>query len=471
MASDRSTTQTYRDGYDEAWAAPEVPRAGYADVMDALTRIHRPALRARVRLHVSRAGATFGGGDEAATFHVDPVPRVITAAEWATLAPGIAQRVSALEAFVQDAYGPRRIVDAGIVPAETVDAAAGYERELRGRLPEGVAAIGVAGLDIVRDRDGSFLVLEDNVRTPSGFAYAAAARHAIEREPLPVSTRRPFCDEVFAALAETILAAVPDGGDPGAAAILTDGPATSAYYEHLQVARRLGVASVTPADLELRAGRVVRRGRRGRRVPVDVLYRRCGEDGLRDDDGRRADVAALLVEPWLEGRLGVINAFGTGVADDKAIHAYVEDMIGFYLGEQPLVSSVRTFDLVDDAHRRRALEEIDRLVIKPRHGQGGHGVVVCAHAKPEDVARIVEAIEREPAKFVAQETIALSRHPTMMEDGSLAPRHVDLRPFAFATAGGVTVPAGGLTRVAMQEGALVVNSSQEGGGKDTWVLG
>lgn len=215
----------------------------------------------------------------------------------------------------------------------------------------------------------------------------------------------------------------------------------------------------------------MRRGGRGRRLPVDVLYRRCGEDRLRDDDGRRTNVAALLVEPWLEGRLGVINAFGTGVADDKAIHAYVEEMIGFYLGEQPLVSSVRTLDLVDDAQRRRAMEEIDQLVIKPRYGQGGHGVVVCAHASAEDVARVVEAIEREPARFVAQQTIALSRHPTMMEDGCLAPRHVDLRPFAFATAGGVTVPAGGLTRVAMQEGALVVNSSQEGGGKDTWVLG
>jgi len=471
MTHDHDTPECFRDGYDEAFAESRVPRSGYTDVMHALTRFDRPALRARIRLRVARSGATFGSGAEATPFRVDPVPRVITAAEWAALAPALAQRVRALEAFVQDVYGPRRIVEAGIVPEQTVENAAGYEPELRGRLPRGAAAIGVAGLDVVRDRDGSFLVLEDNLRTPSGFAYASAARRAIEREPLPAPALRPFPDEVFAALKDTLLAALPEGGDPVAAAVLTDGPQASAYYEHEQVARRLGLALVTPGDLERRGGRIVRRSRLGRRLPVDVLYRRCDEDRMRDGDGRPTAIAELLAEPWLQGRLGIVNAFGTGVADDKAIHAYVEQMIGFYLGEQPLVASVRTLDLVDDEQRRQALEDIDRLVIKPRHGHGGHGVVVCAHATPEDVVRIAEQIEREPAKFVAQHTIALSQHPTMMEDGSLALRHVDLRPFAFATTGGVTVPPGGLTRVALEEGALVVNSSQDGGGKDTWVLG
>ena len=460
----------FRDGYDEAWSSPQVPRPGYGEVMRALARFHRPALRARTRLHLSRGGVTFGSDAGATPFHVDPVPRVITAQEWAQLAPGIAQRVRALEAFVHDAYGERRIVEAGRSGARTIDEAEGYEPALRDRLPHGPVAIGVAGLDVVRDRDGTFLVLEDNLRTPSGFAYAAAARGAIEREPLPAWSRRPFADEAFAALGQTLAAAVPPGGDPRSTIVLTEGPHANAYYEHAEVARRLGLALVTPAELAHDDGRLVRRARRGRILPVDVVYRRLDEDRMRDDDGRPTASAALLEGPWLSGRLGLVNAFGTGVADDKAIHAYVEEMIRFYLGEQPLLSSVRTLDLLDPDQRRRALEDIDSLVVKPRHGHGGHGVVICAHASAEDVARVVEDIEREPGRYVAQETIALSRHPTIQDDGTLAPRHIDLRPFAFATPDGVTVPAGGLTRVALEEGALVVNSSQDGGGKDTWVL-
>ena len=467
-ADDPAQDQDFRDGFDEAYSAPQRPRAGYRDVLHALSRFERTSLGARVRLRLSRGGVTFGPGTP---FVVDPVPRVITADEWEALAPGVAQRVRALEAFVQDAYGERQIVDAGLLVERTIDAAEGFEPDLRGRLPRGVPAIGVAGLDIVRDRDGSFLVLEDNLRTPSGFAYAAAARSVLEHEPLPTAGRRPFARDAFEALAEALAAAVPAGGDPGAAAVLSDGPqSSSAYYEHAEVARRLGIAIVTPAELHVERGRLVRRVRGGRRRPVDVLYRRCDEDRLRDGDGNPTAIAELLAEPWLDGRLGIINAFGTGVADDKAIHAYVETMISFYLGEEPLLRSVRTHDLGDPEHRRRALEQIERLVIKPRFGQGGDGVVICAHASDEDVAKVVEQIEREPDSFVAQETIALSEHPTLMDDGSLAPRYVDLRPFAFATAGGVRVPAGGLTRVALEDGSMVVNSSQDGGGKDTWVL-
>ncbi|MEA2131315.1 MAG: hypothetical protein QOJ85_4206 [Solirubrobacteraceae bacterium] len=470
MASDLTShaSTAFRDGYDEVWSSPEVPRPEYEDVLRTLSRFHRPALRSRIRLHLSRGGVTFGSG---APFVVDPVPRVITAAEWAVLAAGLTQRVRALEAFVQDAYADRKIVSAGIVEEATIDEAVGFEPELRGRLPAVVPAVGVAGLDVVRDRDGAFLVLEDNLRTPSGFAYAAAARSVIERELLPTASRRPFADEAFAALAQTLVAAVPDGGDPSDAVILTDGIASSsAFYEHDQVARRLGLPLVTLSDLELHDGRLVRRGRRGRRHPVDVVYRRCNEDRMRARGDRATPVAALLAEPWLDGRLGIVNAFGTGVADDKAVHAYVEDMIGFYLREKPLLRSVPTLDLANDEHRRRALEDIQRFVIKPRHGQGGQGVVVCAHASEADVTEIVEEIKQHPSKYVAQRTIALSRHPTMLDNGALAPRHVDLRPFAFATPDAITIPAGGLTRVALEAGALVVNSSQDGGGKDTWVM-
>jgi len=464
-----SSPHAYRDGYDEAWEAPEVPRPGYEHVMDSLSRFERQSLRARIRLRLWRDGVTFNTGDDSTPFVVDPVPRVLTAEEWSLLGPGLEQRAAALEAFVHDVYGERRIVAAGIVPARTIETAAGYEADLLGRLPA-LPAIGVAGLDVVREPGGAFLVLEDNLRTPSGFAYAAAARDALEREPLPQTSRRPFDDEVFAALSGALRAATGEDGDPATAVVLTDGPQASAYYEHSRAAQRLRLPLVTPSDLEVRDGRLVRRAPRGRRVPVDVVYRRCDEDRLRDDDGTPTALAELLCEPWLAGRLGMVNAFGTGVADDKAIHAYVEEMVRFYLDEEPLVPSVRTLDLADEEQRRAAFAEVDKLVVKPRHGQGGKGVVICAHATREDVQRVMEDVERDPAAYVAQHTIALSQHPTMLPDGSLAPRHVDLRPFAFTTGERYVVPAGGLTRVALEEGSLVVNSSQNGGGKDTWVL-
>ncbi|MBA3746409.1 MAG: circularly permuted type 2 ATP-grasp protein, partial [Solirubrobacterales bacterium] len=229
MASKREH-DSYRDGYDEAWSAPQVPRPGYGDVLRALSRFERHSLRARIRLRLARGGVTFGTGADAMPFVVDPVPRVITADEWSKLGPGLEQRVAALEAFVQDVYESRRIVEAGVIPARAIDTAEGFEPELCGRLPEGVPAIGVAGLDVVRDREGRFLVLEDNLRTPSGFAYAAAARGALDLEPLPESDRRPFGEEAFAALGEALRQATPRGADPASAAVLTDGPQSSAYY-------------------------------------------------------------------------------------------------------------------------------------------------------------------------------------------------------------------------------------------------
>ena len=377
----------------------------------------------------------------------------------------------ALEAFVQDAYGERRIVDAGLVAERTIDTAEGYEPELRGRLPRGVPAIGVAGLDIVRDRDGSFLVLEDNLRTPSGFAYAAAARAVLDHEPLPTAGRRPFARDAFAALADALAAVAPPGGDPRAAAVLSDGPHSSAYYEHTEVARRLGIALVTPADLRAsRAGGscgAPGAGGAGRSTCCTAAATRTA---CATATATRRRSPSCWTSRGSSGRLGIVNAFGTGVADDKAIHAYVETMIAFYLGEEPLLRSVRTHDLGDPEHRRRALEQIERLVVKPRFGQGGNGVVICAHASDEDVAKVVEQIEREPESFVAQETIALSSTRRSWTTARWRPRYVDLRPFAFATAGGVRVPAGGLTRVALEDGSMVVNSSQDGGGKDTWVL-
>jgi uncharacterized circularly permuted ATP-grasp superfamily protein len=455
------------DGYDEAYAAPGQPRAHYAGVLATLESMDLGASRDRLRLGMARREVLFG--PDAQAFYLDPVPRLLTAAEWGALSAGLAQRVRALEAFVHDAYGRRAIVAAGVVPERTIDGAEGYEPELRGRLPASAPAIGVAGLDVVRGPDGSFAVLEDNLRIPSGFAYAAIARPALEAESGPLPPSEDFAGAVFAALRATLEAAAPAAAPPEIV-VLSDGPENTAFWEHAEAARRLNVPLVTPAEIEVRGERLVRRDADGREHAVDVVYRRSDEDGLRGTDDRLTPIAEKLLAPWLAGHLGLVNGFGTGVADDKAIHAHVEDMVRFYLSEEPLLRSVPTYDLADPRHRAEVLDRLDELVVKPRGGYGGEGVVVCAHASREDIERIAAEIRDRPEAYVAQPTIALSRHPTVDDAGRLAPRHVDLRPFVFGAGGTVTVPPGGLTRVALAAGTLVVNSSQQGGAKDTCVL-
>jgi uncharacterized circularly permuted ATP-grasp superfamily protein len=226
---------------------------------------------------------------------------------------------------------------------------------------------------------------------------------------------------------------------------------------------------VTLADLERREGRIWARGQDGARRPVDVVYRRCDEDRLRDESGRLTPVAELLLEPWLAGTVAVVNAFGTGLGDDKLVHAHVEAMIGFYLSEEPLLPSVPAADLGDPAALEALLADLRPYVVKPRHGAGGDGVVVCTHAQEADLRRLAGELRAHPEDFIAQRTISLSRHPTVI-DGRLEPRHVDLRPYVVSTAAGTRALPGGLTRVALDEGALVVNSHQNGGAKATWVL-
>ncbi|MDO8187898.1 circularly permuted type 2 ATP-grasp protein [Conexibacter sp. JD483] len=457
------------DGYDEAYASDGVPRAEYESVLGALGEIDLGALRRRVWSRMAAVGATFG----TQPFGVDPVPRILAAGEWQTLAAGLRQRVRALNAFVHDAYGERRIVAAGVVPAHAIDQAEGYEPDLRGRLPAGAIPIGVAGLDVVRDVCGTLRVLEDNLRMPSGFAYAVAAREAVV-EALPAGVGAPRHDlaaGVAPALARTLRDAAPHGGgDEPVVVLLSEGASASTWYEHATAARWLGIPAVTRRQLRRRGPDVVALLPDGRERRVDVVYRRLDEERLRDDRGRPTWLAELLLEPWLAGRIGVVNAFGTGVADDKLAHAFVEGMVRFYLGEEPLLQSVPTLDPSDPAVRARVLADPRAHVVKPRAGEGGRGVVVCAHADAADVRAAMAALEREPEQWVAQETVALSHHPTVVAGGRLAPRHIDLRPFVFATRGGETAVPGGLTRVAWEAGALVVNSSQDGGAKDTWVL-
>jgi uncharacterized circularly permuted ATP-grasp superfamily protein len=386
---------------------------------------------------------TFGDEDDP-RFHLDPIPRVITAGEWAELEPGLAQRVRALDAWCADVYGERRIVRDGVVPARVIETIDTLEPRLRGlTLP---LWVGIAGLDVVRAPDGRFLVLEDNLRTPSGMAYAVAARATSDRllgaDAVPLDGLRGMLEATFAAVA-------PGDARPRGV-VLTDGPDNPAFWEHEQLAELLGIPVLRPDEVDLAA--------------FDVVYRRT--------NGSRLDspVGQLLERPWREGRIGLVSAFGVGVGDDKLAHAYVEDMVRYYLGEEPRLRSVRTFDLGRPEVLEEALDRIEELVIKPRAGYGGEGVVICPHAEPEDVARVREEVRARPEDHIAQELIELSEHPTVV-DGALAPRHVDLRPFVFlGPEGAASVLPGGLTRVALDEGALVVNSSQNGGAKDTWVL-
>jgi len=390
---------------------------------------HDPAALADAA-RVAAADVTFG--DE--PFLLDPVPRVISAADWSALDAGLLQRVRALDAFCADVYGERRIVRDGVMPARVIETTDTLEPALRGTSLD--RWIGIAGLDLVRAPDGRFLVLEDNLRTPSGMAYAVAARTTTllllqpERAPVPVDGLR---DMLRLAL-----------GD-GRAVLLTDGASNTAYWEHRWLADLLEIPLAEPSGLDP--------------TRVDVVYRRTNAWQLDSEVGR-----------LLHGRVRVVNAYGVGVGDDKLAHAYVEDMVRYYLGEDPLVRSVRTYDLGRPEVVEEALDRIEELVVKPRAGYGGEGVVICPHAEPEDVARIRDEVRATPEDYVAQELIPLSEHATVI-DGELVLRHVDLRPFVFLGPGGEgRVYPGGLTRVALDEGALVVNSSQNGGAKDTWVI-
>ncbi len=444
------------DGYrppafDDAVDSEGAVRPAARPVLDLVLE-HGPAeLAAAVREEVAKRGICFASVDGDDTWHVDPVPRVIPGKEWDPLAAGLAQRVRALDAFVADVYGDRRIVAEGVMPARVLDSAEGLEPALQGFRP-GRPWIGIAGLDVVRDGNGTWLVLEDNVRTPSGLGYWPAARAATVKALAPPPAALPRSLDGLADALRRVL------GD-GRAVVLTDGEDNSAFWEHAWLAELLELPLAVPSDLEVAGGRLRHRG-----DPVDTVYRRTNADGLDTEVGQ-------LLHPVLgAGELDLVNCFGTGAADDKLAHAYVHAMIRFYLAEEPLLDQVETFDLGEPATLERALDVFGELVIKDRGSYGGLGVVVCPHAEPGDVEALREKVRAAPEDYIAQRMVALSTHPTVV-DGALVPRHVDLRPFVLtSTAGEVEVLPGGMTRIALDEGALVVNSSQNGGAKDTWVV-
>jgi uncharacterized circularly permuted ATP-grasp superfamily protein len=438
--------------YDEGFAAPGTPREHYVPVLERLADTDLDEAVVSLRRRLLDAGCTFGEGEQEEAFAIDLVPRIITPEEWVVLAAGLEQRVHALDAFLHDVYGERRIIEEGVLPARVVDAADHYEPRLRD-VPQPRIRVALAGLDVVRLPSGEFQVLEDNLRTPSGLAYAFAAREAVlphaagsGAHPAPVA----FEELAIEALGRALRAA----GGPRVV-LLTDGPQNTAYWEHERLAEQLGLPMVTLAGLDLGA--------------VDVVYRRTDEDRLCDEHGRMTEVGRALLPGLRDGSVAVINALGNGVADDKLVHAHVDDMVRFYLHEEPLVRSVPTYDLLDEDRLEEVADRLDELVVKPRSAYGGDGVFVGPVASPSERDRVRAEITAHPDAYIAQETVFFSRHPTVI-DGTLQPRHVDLR--AFVTFDGERAKAlpGGLTRVAYGNGDLVVNSSRGGGGKDTWVL-
>ena len=458
------------DAWDEACEPGGAIRAPYREMLSALADVDLADLTRWVAHDLHSRGATFRGAGGETPFRVDPVPRLIEASEWERVERGLAQRVRALNLFLADAYGPQRIIEAGRLPKLVLDSAIHHEPWMRDvPVPHGVYA-GSAGLDLVRREDGELAVLEDNVRTPSGYAYLLAARDVLD-ERLPDAATHidtKSVGDIVERLGDALRAATPEGVDEPTVMLLSDSPANSARWEHETLSFRLRIPIVTLDDLEVRDRRVYARID-DRLRPVDVLYRRTDADTLRDDDGRPNAYAEALLDPMRAGTLSVFNAFGAGVADDKLTHAYVPEMIRFYLGEEPLLPSVETLDLADPDALAEALDSLDELVVKERAGEGGYGVTIFSEATREKRDVVTRELRRRPQDFIAQRRVTLSTHPTVI-DGRLAPRHVDLRPFVLQSGDDVHVVAGGLTRVAFGDGALVVNSSQNGGGKDTWVL-
>jgi uncharacterized circularly permuted ATP-grasp superfamily protein len=450
--------------FDEAFAPGGTPRPPYAAVLDALARHDLAVLRERVQSDCAALGLDFGEGRP---LTVDPVPRLLDAVEWQRLEAGLLQRASALNAFLLDAYGGQRIFDAGVVPRRLLETSSGYEPRMQGLLDPGIPPATVAGLDLIRDSDGTLLVLEDNLRMPSGASYAVAVREAVE-PALGVSMRPRSLDSHAGELGAAIRAAAPDGREDPAAAIVSDGPGSGAWYEHRRLGRELGIPVVAPDQLEVERGRLFARHSRDRRQ-LDVVYRRLDEDRLSEPDGALTDLGELLLPALESGRLRCVNAFGTGLADDKLAHAYAESMVRFYLGEEPLLRSVPSFDLSDAEAREAAMGRLDQLVIKPRDGFGGKGVTIMPRATEPQRRRAIGLVRRRPEGFVAQETVQLSSHPTVCE-GRLRPRRVDLRPFVVSSSAGAAAMPGGLTRYARGADEMVVNSSRGGGCKDTWVV-
>jgi uncharacterized circularly permuted ATP-grasp superfamily protein len=468
----------YRIGpaWDEMFVKAGQFRPAVEPLYGALLQLSGADLRTReeslARGFLQR-GVTFDFGGQERPFPLDIVPRIIEAAEWATLARGVAQRVRVLERFLADVYGAAELFNDGVVPRSVVVTSRHFQRAVAGLVPPNGVRVHVAGIDLVRGEDGEFRVLEDNVRVPSGVSYVMENRRAVARvfpEAFATQRIRPVTDYPQRLLA-ALRAAAPEGVSDPTVVVLTPGTRNSAYFEHVLLARRMGVELVEGRDLVCSGNRVKMRTTSGGRG-VDVIYRRVDDDFLDPVQFRADSVLGCpgMINAARAGTVAIANAVGNGVADDKLLYTYVPDLIRYYLGEEPILANVRTFRPDEVADFEEVMDRLAELVVKPVDGSGGKGIVIGPAASAAELEALRVSIRSDPRGWIAQPVVQLSTAPTLVGD-QLRPRHVDLRPFAVNDGTDVWVLPGGLTRVALPEGELIVNSSRGGGSKDTWVLG
>ena len=475
MFTGRSSTSGL---YDELVDADGVARPAAAAIVEALERLGPEELAERQRaagVEIDAAGVTFTvysdgvGIDRSWPF--DVVPRVIARSEWDRIEAGLLQRLTALNHFIADVYGDQRILDAGLVPAEIVLGSRDFRAECVGVRPAHDVWAHICGSDLVRDADGTMYVLEDNLRVPSGVSYVLENRATTKRVFSELFANQSILPvDAYPERLRRILASLCPHRDDPVIAVLTPGIYNSAYFEHSFLARAMGIPLVEGRDMYVdERDRVMLRTVEGP-VQVDVIYRRV-DDLFLDPEVFRVDSTLGtpgLMRAWRAGNVALANAPGTGVADDKVVYSYVPDMIRFYLDEEALLANVPTFRCGRDEDRAHVLDHLAELVVKPANESGGYGIVIGPSASAEELEQCAAAITADPDNYVAQPVVSLSTVPTLC-DGGLEPRHVDLRPFTVL-GGESYVTCGGLTRVARAAGSLIVNSSQGGGSKDTWIV-
>lgn len=449
--------------------------AAYGSWLEGTSLDRIEAKRAEADALFRRAGITFAVyGDETGTERLIPfdiVPRIIPPAEWDLLQRGLRQRVTALNAFLHDIYHDQEILRAGRIPAEQVFCNAQYRPEMQGiDVPMDVYAH-IAGVDLVRAGAGEYYVLEDNLRVPSGVSYMLEDRKAMMRLFPELFARYSVApvEHYPDLLLETLRSVAPQGVRDPNVVLLTPGAANSAYFEHAFLAQQMGIELVEGQDLFVDDEYLYMRTTQGPRR-VDVIYRRIDDDFIDPLAFRQDSMLGVpgLLNAYRAGRVGIANAIGTGIADDKSTYPYVPEMIRFYLGEEPVLSNVPTWILRRPEDLEYTLAHLSELVVKEVHGAGGYGMLIGPRASRAEIESFRARILADPARYIAQPTLSLSACPTFVDSG-LAPRHIDLRPFVLSGRD-ITLVPGGLTRVALREGSLVVNSSQGGGTKDTWVL-
>jgi len=464
--------------YDEMFQGPGKPRPGTSLLMEKLQSLPLHEILAR-QAAAEKAffdlGITFAVyGDEQGTekiFPFDIVPRVIEAREWEILEKGLKQRIFALNLFLQDIYHEQKIIKDKFVPGDIIETSAGYFPECRELNPPLGVWSHITGTDLVRDERGNFHVLEDNLRSPSGVSYVLANRQVLKRTfPQAFSESRVrSVDNYPSMLLDMLYSIAPSTPSQPNVVLLTPGVYNSAYYEHSFLAQQTGITLVEGGDMVIHEGHVHMRTTKGL-IRVDVIYRRIGEDFLDPRVFRKDSLLGVpgIMEIYRQGRVALANAPGTGVADDKAVYSYVPSIIKYYLGEDPIIPNIPTYICREKDQLDHVLKNLDRLVVKAANESGGYGMLVGPASTKKQRDEFADKIRSDPRNYIAQPTIALSRCPVIVDD-HFEGRHVDFRPYVLYGQNIEVIP-GGLTRVALKKGSLVVNSSQGGGSKDTWVL-